>query len=51
VITVGLPTMLVRYDIFFWGRSWRGPAGRVPAAIAFNLVLDRFIHGLTGAGD
>jgi multiple sugar transport system permease protein len=24
VITVGLPTMLVRYDIFFWGRSWRG---------------------------
>jgi hypothetical protein len=22
-----------------------------PAALAFNLVLDRFIQGLTGAGD
>jgi hypothetical protein len=23
----------------------------VPTAIAFNLVLDRFIQGLTGAGE
>jgi len=23
----------------------------VPAALAFNLVLDRFLHGVMGAGD
>ena len=52
VLTVGLPTMLVRYDIFFWGALMAGGLlVGVPAAIAFNLVLDRFIQGLTGAGD
>jgi ABC-type maltose transport system permease subunit len=23
----------------------------VPMAIAFNVVLDRFVHGLTGVGE
>lgn len=49
VITVGLPTMLIRGDIFFWGSLMAGGLlVGVPAAIAFNLVLDRFVHGLTG---
>ena len=49
VITVGLPTMLVRYDIFFWGALMAGALlVGVPTAVAFALVLDRFIHGLTG---
>ena len=52
VISVGLPTMLVRYDIFFWGALMAGGLlTGVPAAIAFTLVLDRFIHALTRAGD
>jgi multiple sugar transport system permease protein len=49
VISVGLPTMLIRYDIFFWGALMAGALlVGVPTAIAFTLVLDRFIHGLTG---
>jgi multiple sugar transport system permease protein len=49
VITVGLPTMLVRYDIFFWGALMAGGLlVGVPAAIAFSFVLGRFIQGLTG---
>lgn len=52
VITAGLPTMLIRGDIFFWGALMAGALlVGVPAAIAFNVVLDRFVHGLTGAGD
>ena len=52
VVTVGLPTMLIRGDIYFWGSLMAGalPVG-LPAALAFNLVLDRFIHGLTGVSD
>ena len=51
VITVGLPTMLIRGDIFFWG-ALMGAALLVgiPTAVAFHLVLDRFVLGLTGAG-
>jgi multiple sugar transport system permease protein len=49
VITVGLPTMLVRFDIFFWGALMAGALlVGVPTAFAFALVLDRFIDGLTG---
>jgi multiple sugar transport system permease protein len=52
VVTVGLPTMLIRGDIFFWGALMAGGLlVGVPTAIAFNLVLDRFIQGLTGAGE
>lgn len=52
VVTVGLPTMLIRGDIFFWGALMAGGLlVGLPTAIAFNLVLDRFIQGLTGSGD
>ena len=52
VITVGLPTMLVRFDVFFWGALMAGGLlVGVPTAVAFAFVLDRFIHALTGAGD
>jgi len=49
VITVGLPTMLIRGDIYFWGSLMAGALlVGIPAALLFNLVLDRFIKGLTG---
>ncbi len=52
VVTVGLPTMLIRGDIFFWGALMAGGLlVGVPAAIAFNVVLGRFIQGLTGFRD
>jgi multiple sugar transport system permease protein len=52
VVTVGLPTMLIRGDIYFWGSLMAGALlVGVPAALAFNLVLERFIQGLTGVGD
>ena len=52
VVTVGLPTMLIRGDIYFWGALMAGALlVGLPAAIAFNAVLDRFVQGLTGAGE
>jgi len=52
IVTVGLPTMLIRGDIYFWGALMAGALlVGVPAALAFNMVLDRFIQGLTGVGD
>jgi multiple sugar transport system permease protein len=50
VVTVGLATVLIRGDIFFWGSLMAGALlVGVPTALVFNLVLDRFIRGLTGA--
>jgi multiple sugar transport system permease protein len=52
VVTVGLPTMLIRGDIYFWGSLMAGGLlVGVPAAVLFNVVIDRFIHGLTMAAD
>ena len=52
VVTVGLPTMLIRGDIYFWGSLMAGALiVGLPSALAFNLVLDRFIQGLTGVSD
>jgi multiple sugar transport system permease protein len=52
VVTVGLPTMLIRGDIYFWGSLMAGGLlVGVPVAVLFNLVIDRFVHGLTGAAD
>ena len=52
IITVGLPTMLIRADIFFWGALMAGGLlVAVPAAFAFHVVLDRFVQGLTGTGE
>jgi multiple sugar transport system permease protein len=52
IVTVGLPTMLIRGDIYFWGSLMAGALlVGIPAAVAFNLVLDRFIQGLTGVSD
>jgi multiple sugar transport system permease protein len=52
MVTVGLPTMLIRGDIYFWGSLMAGALlVGLPASLAFNLVLDRFIQGLTGVSD
>ena len=51
MVTVGVPTMLIRGDIYYWG-SLMAAALLVglPIAILYNFVLDRFIQGLIGSG-
>jgi multiple sugar transport system permease protein len=52
VIAVGLPTMLIRGDVFFWGALMAAALlVGIPTAVAFHLVLDRFVVSLTGAGE
>jgi multiple sugar transport system permease protein len=48
-VTVGVPTELIRGDVYFWG-SLMAAALMVglPVAILYNFFLDRFIQGITG---
>lgn len=47
-ISVGVPSFLVRGDVYFWG-SLMGACfiASVPIAILYNLFVDRFIAGFT----
>jgi len=48
MLGVGVPTFLVRGDVYFWG-SLMGACliASVPIALVYNLFLDRFIAGFT----
>lgn len=47
-VGIGVPTDLVRGDVFYWGSLMGGAlVSSVPAAILYSLFLDRFIAGLT----
>ena len=48
-VPVGVPTQLIRGDVYYWG-ALMGAALLVglPVAILYNLFLDRFIQGITG---
>lgn len=47
-VSVGVPTFLVRGDVYFWG-SLMGACliVSVPVAIIYNLFVDRFVAGFT----
>jgi multiple sugar transport system permease protein len=47
-VSVGVPTFLVRGDVYFWG-SLMGACfiASVPIAVLYNCFLDRFIAGFT----
>ena len=48
VVTVGLPTMLIRGDIYFWGSLMAGAMlGSVPIVILYVFFLDYYVSGLT----
>jgi multiple sugar transport system permease protein len=48
VISTGVPTELVRGDVFFWQSLQAATVlVAIPLAIVFNLFLDRFIAGFT----
>ncbi|HEY3002947.1 MAG TPA: ABC transporter permease subunit, partial [Kribbellaceae bacterium] len=47
-ISTGVPTALVRGDVFFWQSLQAATVlVAVPIALVFNLFLDRFITGFT----
>ncbi|MFC4910831.1 carbohydrate ABC transporter permease [Actinomadura gamaensis] len=48
VVSTGVPTQLVRGDVFYW-QSLQAAAvfTAVPIAFVFNLFLDRFVTGFT----
>jgi multiple sugar transport system permease protein len=48
-VPVGVPTQLIRGDVYYWG-SLMGAALLVglPVAILYNFFLDHFIAGITG---
>jgi multiple sugar transport system permease protein len=48
-VTIGVPTDLIRGDVFFWGELFL--AALLPAivvAIVYNFFLDYFVEGITG---
>jgi len=47
-VSVGVPTFLVRGDVYFWGSLMAGCfIASVPIAVLYNLFVDRFIAGFT----
>jgi multiple sugar transport system permease protein len=48
-VSVGVPTFLVRGDVYFWG-SMMGACliASVPIALIYNVFVDRFVAGFTG---
>jgi multiple sugar transport system permease protein len=47
-ISVGVPTFLVRGDVYFWGSLMAACfIASVPIAILYNFFVDRFISGFT----
>jgi multiple sugar transport system permease protein len=47
-VSVGVPTFLVRGDVYFWGSLMAACfIASVPVAILYNFFLDRFITGFT----
>ena len=45
---MGVPTNLVRGDVFFWGSLMAACLiTSVPVAVLYNVFLDRFIAGFT----
>jgi multiple sugar transport system permease protein len=48
MLSVGVPTFLVRGDVYFWGSLMAACLiTSLPIAILYNQFLDRFIHGFT----
>jgi len=49
LVTVGVPTMLIRGDIYYWGSLMAAALlTGLPVAILYAFVVDYFIQGLTG---
>lgn len=48
-VTVGVPTDLMRGDLFLWGELMAAALiASIPVAVLYNLFLERFVAGITG---
>ena len=48
-VSVGVPTFLVRGDVYFWGSIMAACLiVSVPIAVLYDLFVDRFVAGITG---
>ncbi len=48
LISVGVPTFLVRGDVYYWGSLMAACLiSSIPIALLYNTFLDRFIAGFT----
>jgi multiple sugar transport system permease protein len=48
-VTVGVPTELIRGDVYYWGSLMAAALiVGLPVAVLYNFFLDRFIQGITG---
>jgi multiple sugar transport system permease protein len=48
-VSVGVPTFLVRGDVYFWGSMMAACLiASVPIAIIYNFFVDQFVAGFTG---
>src|SRR5574342_58868 len=47
-VSIGVPTELVRGDVFQWGPLMAGAiVASIPVAVVYTFFLDRFIAGFT----
>ena len=47
-VSVGVPTFLVRGDVYFWGSMMAACLiASVPIAVIYNFFVDRFVAGFT----
>ena len=47
-VSIGVPTELVRGDVFQWGPLMAGALlASIPVAVVYTFFLDRFIAGFT----
>lgn len=48
MVGVGIPTFLIRGDVYYWGALMAACLiTSIPIAFLYNLLLDRFIAGFT----
>lgn len=51
-VSVGVPTYLVRGDVYYWGSLMAACLiTSVPIAIVYNFFIDRFVTGFTAGAN
>ena len=48
-VSVGVPSELVRGDVFYWGSLMAGALlGSVPVALVYSFFVEYYVAGITG---
>ena len=49
-VAIGVPTELIRGDVFFWGSLMAGALiGSIPVAIVYSFFVEHYVAGMTGS--